>query len=180
MEASISLALRNLQKSITCSICIDYFSNPITVLCGHSFCKGCIDQALLQKSLCPVCSAKIRKRTIEPNDSLQPLIATIANFVDSCQLGEVHSSSNEAARCIVNNSSKSQQSVSRLMQVNEVDIGIQKDNVEVLNVVSRSSHVTTESASVTTAALHKAGSLVNVVPRQWIGKNGQWCYQSYL
>ncbi|XP_074051153.1 tripartite motif-containing protein 64-like [Macrotis lagotis] len=34
--------LQKLQKEITCSICKSYFSQPVTIMCGHSFCQACL------------------------------------------------------------------------------------------------------------------------------------------
>ncbi|XP_027693066.1 E3 ubiquitin-protein ligase TRIM11-like [Vombatus ursinus] len=41
MAAAMEM-LHELQKKITCSICRSYFSEPVTVGCGHSFCRACL------------------------------------------------------------------------------------------------------------------------------------------
>ncbi|KAM9095335.1 probable E3 ubiquitin-protein ligase TRIML1 [Sarcophilus harrisii] len=41
MEAAAEL-LKELQSNITCKICRGYFSKPITIQCGHSFCGACL------------------------------------------------------------------------------------------------------------------------------------------
>lgn len=34
---------RKLQEEATCSICLDYFTDPVmTTCCGHNFCRECI------------------------------------------------------------------------------------------------------------------------------------------
>lgn len=159
------MALRNLQKSITCSICLDYFSDPITVLCGHSFCKTCIDQALIQKSFCPICSSKIRKRTIESNGGLQPLISKIAIFVDDC-----HSSSD-----LPLNVHRGAHGLSTKIPIKNVKPPIVP--VEVISVAEstdcgqqlESGSRSYSNPSMLPVVRHKIGSLVNVSPRLWIG-----------
>eukprot|EP00069_Balaena_mysticetus_P009484 bmy_20272T0 len=33
---------RKLQEEATCSICLDYFTDPVMTTCGHNFCRECI------------------------------------------------------------------------------------------------------------------------------------------
>ncbi|KFP01425.1 Nuclear factor 7, brain, partial [Calypte anna] len=32
-----------LEEDLTCAICLCLFSNPVTVPCGHNFCRSCLD-----------------------------------------------------------------------------------------------------------------------------------------
>ncbi|XP_078008346.1 LOW QUALITY PROTEIN: tripartite motif-containing protein 64B-like [Phascolarctos cinereus] len=41
MAAAVEM-LQELQREITCSICRSYFSEPVTIGCGHSFCRACL------------------------------------------------------------------------------------------------------------------------------------------
>lgn len=47
MEAS------NDPEFINCYVCLNTWEDPYTIPCGHTFCKGCIDQ--LQSPKCPIC-----------------------------------------------------------------------------------------------------------------------------
>ncbi|EAS07513.2 ATP-dependent protease LA (LON) domain protein (macronuclear) [Tetrahymena thermophila SB210] len=38
-----------------CIICQDIFYQPVTLPCGHSYCRPCIKESLINKPLCPVC-----------------------------------------------------------------------------------------------------------------------------
>uniref|UniRef100_A0A3P8UZN4 Uncharacterized protein n=1 Tax=Cynoglossus semilaevis TaxID=244447 RepID=A0A3P8UZN4_CYNSE len=44
---------------LTCSICLAIFSDPVMLLCGHSFCRKCIEDSLTSKRLCPQCRADV-------------------------------------------------------------------------------------------------------------------------
>ncbi|XP_065808545.1 E3 ubiquitin-protein ligase TRIM39-like [Labrus bergylta] len=45
------------EAHILCSICLDVFNRPVTIPCGHNFCKCCIteDWKINRKCKCPVC-----------------------------------------------------------------------------------------------------------------------------
>eukprot|EP00405_Crypthecodinium_cohnii_P024159 CAMPEP_0206488404 /NCGR_PEP_ID=MMETSP0324_2-20121206/42386_1 /ASSEMBLY_ACC=CAM_ASM_000836 /TAXON_ID=2866 /ORGANISM="Crypthecodinium cohnii, Strain Seligo" /LENGTH=408 /DNA_ID=CAMNT_0053967409 /DNA_START=30 /DNA_END=1253 /DNA_ORIENTATION=- len=42
-----------------CTICMRLLLDPVTVGCGHTFCKACVQQSLGYRSLCAVCRAPI-------------------------------------------------------------------------------------------------------------------------
>ena len=45
------------EKDCLCPVCHDFYSDPIMLLCSHSFCKNCIQEWWTQKGskTCPVC-----------------------------------------------------------------------------------------------------------------------------
>ncbi|XP_074125623.1 tripartite motif-containing protein 43-like [Sminthopsis crassicaudata] len=50
--------LKKMQSEITCSICRDYFCEPVTIGCGHSFCQACLTSSRRVEALtfsCPEC-----------------------------------------------------------------------------------------------------------------------------
>ncbi|KAG0085266.1 hypothetical protein BGZ92_009134 [Podila epicladia] len=47
------------QTSLQCSVCCEYFTEPVSAPCGHTFCLGCITQALEVSPGCPLCRTKI-------------------------------------------------------------------------------------------------------------------------
>ncbi|KAG0210423.1 hypothetical protein BGX28_009332 [Mortierella sp. GBA30] len=57
------------QTSLQCSVCCEYFTEPVSAPCGHTFCRGCIVQALDIRNGCPLC-----RTTIDPT-SLYEVIA---------------------------------------------------------------------------------------------------------
>lgn len=58
----------------------EFFEEPVTIKCGHKFCKNCILRvASTAKSSCPICKIKIQKRSI-PKESNQLLQACVKQF----------------------------------------------------------------------------------------------------
>ncbi|XP_074125600.1 tripartite motif-containing protein 43-like [Sminthopsis crassicaudata] len=50
--------LKKMQSEITCSICRGYFCEPVTIGCGHSFCRACLSSSWgvrAQVFSCPEC-----------------------------------------------------------------------------------------------------------------------------
>ncbi|KAF9930416.1 hypothetical protein BGZ67_005835 [Mortierella alpina] len=51
-----------LDGALQCSICVDYFSSPFTVECGHTFCYACLRSWLQIHKSCPTCRTKLLRR----------------------------------------------------------------------------------------------------------------------
>ncbi|XP_044870494.1 interferon-induced very large GTPase 1-like [Mauremys mutica] len=72
---------REVEDEATCPICLDYFSDPVTVDCGHSSCKTCIttycdnwEEGNHGPLCCPICREKIEKVNFRPNWDLAGLV----------------------------------------------------------------------------------------------------------
>ena len=50
-------------KNLECLICMDIFCEPITTICGHSFCKYCLISYLKINLKCPLCRKPILQNT---------------------------------------------------------------------------------------------------------------------
>uniref|UniRef100_A0A8C5MIM3 Uncharacterized protein n=1 Tax=Leptobrachium leishanense TaxID=445787 RepID=A0A8C5MIM3_9ANUR len=46
-----------LRDELTCSVCLNVYTNPVTLTCGHSFCRTCVGNTRAQS--CPECRAGI-------------------------------------------------------------------------------------------------------------------------
>uniref|UniRef100_A0A3Q3MPB8 Zinc-binding protein A33-like n=1 Tax=Mastacembelus armatus TaxID=205130 RepID=A0A3Q3MPB8_9TELE len=46
-------------QDLTCSICQTLFTDPVNLLCGHSFCRQCITDVLSVKQQCPHCRTDV-------------------------------------------------------------------------------------------------------------------------
>ncbi|XP_005221367.1 E3 ubiquitin-protein ligase TRIM65 isoform X2 [Bos indicus] len=50
------MAAQQLEDKLTCSICLELYKEPVTLLCGHNFCGACIrDWWGLCEKVCPEC-----------------------------------------------------------------------------------------------------------------------------
>ncbi|XP_063785116.1 E3 ubiquitin/ISG15 ligase TRIM25-like [Pseudophryne corroboree] len=77
------MASADLRQELDCSICLSIYTDPVTLRCGHNFCRVCIDHMLdtqeewKEEYTCPECRAEFRRRPV-----LQRNI-TLCNIVES-------------------------------------------------------------------------------------------------
>ncbi|XP_062977727.1 E3 ubiquitin-protein ligase TRIM39-like [Elgaria multicarinata webbii] len=74
--ATASSAQR-LQDEASCSLCHKYFTQPVSVDCGHSFCQSCITQHWEKWGSdfsCPRCGEICLKRKFRPNKELENFV----------------------------------------------------------------------------------------------------------
>lgn len=57
---------------LRCSICLDIYREPTSLVCSHMFCKKCIDEWVIRyrKTQCPVCNAKFHRNGLKPAPSV--------------------------------------------------------------------------------------------------------------
>ncbi|XP_069619067.1 E3 ubiquitin/ISG15 ligase TRIM25-like [Ranitomeya imitator] len=61
------MASAGLRKELECSVCLNIYTDPVTLRCGHSFCGVCIDQVLITQDKsgvysCPECREEFQER----------------------------------------------------------------------------------------------------------------------
>ncbi|XP_075711877.1 E3 ubiquitin-protein ligase TRIM21-like [Rhinoderma darwinii] len=83
------MASAGLREELGCSICLSLYTDPLTLRCGHNFCRVCIDQVLNTKDgsgvySCPECRAEFQERP-----ALQRNI-TLCNVVENIQSTQPH------------------------------------------------------------------------------------------
>ncbi|XP_069630194.1 E3 ubiquitin-protein ligase TRIM39 isoform X2 [Haliaeetus albicilla] len=70
-------SVESLQDEASCSICLELFQDPVSIHCGHSFCRVCITQnwkGLTTNFSCPRCREMVPRESIRPNWELANII----------------------------------------------------------------------------------------------------------
>ncbi|XP_044838392.1 zinc finger protein RFP-like [Mauremys mutica] len=65
--------VESLQEEATCPVCLEYFTEPVTLECGHNFCRACISQCWegsATAASCPQCRETVQQRNLRPNRQL--------------------------------------------------------------------------------------------------------------
>ncbi|XP_065420241.1 E3 ubiquitin-protein ligase TRIM41-like [Chrysemys picta bellii] len=71
--------VKDLQEAVICSICLDYFNDPVILKCGHNFCRSCITQYLKDSKnsppySCPQCREAFGEGELQPNWQLRNVV----------------------------------------------------------------------------------------------------------
>ncbi|XP_067406671.1 E3 ubiquitin-protein ligase TRIM39-like [Emydura macquarii macquarii] len=69
--------LETLRMDTTCSICLEYLMDPVTIGCGHSFCRVCIHRCWepgTHDFLCPVCRKLCAQHVVVPSRQLASVV----------------------------------------------------------------------------------------------------------
>ncbi|XP_034530109.1 E3 ubiquitin-protein ligase TRIM39-like isoform X2 [Notolabrus celidotus] len=87
------------EEQFQCSICLDVFTDPVTIPCGHNFCKSCITKHwdIKVPCECPLCKDVFKKR---PELRVNTFISEMA-----CQVRQ--STAKKTSSCSVQRSSSS-------------------------------------------------------------------------
>ncbi|XP_077779213.1 tripartite motif-containing protein 10-like [Podarcis muralis] len=74
----------DVDQEVLCPICKDYLAEPVTLDCGHNYCKGCItdccriwEEQDVGDLGCPVCKARMRRGSFRPNWQLANIVEKI-------------------------------------------------------------------------------------------------------
>ena len=59
-------------SELDCAICHELLLQPVTTVCGHTFCRNCLVRALDYREECPACRAHVA-----PNFNVNVLLAAI-------------------------------------------------------------------------------------------------------
>uniref|UniRef100_K7F4R6 E3 ubiquitin-protein ligase TRIM39-like n=1 Tax=Pelodiscus sinensis TaxID=13735 RepID=K7F4R6_PELSI len=68
---------RSFQDEVTCPICLECFTDPVTIECGHNFCRACLSQGRVGAQLLPQCRETITQRHLRPNCQLGNLVELV-------------------------------------------------------------------------------------------------------
>uniref|UniRef100_A0A671ER61 Tripartite motif containing 22 n=1 Tax=Rhinolophus ferrumequinum TaxID=59479 RepID=A0A671ER61_RHIFE len=75
----------NIQEELTCPLCLDLLTEPLSLDCGHSFCQACITAnnkepmfALGGEHQCPVCQSRYQPYNLRPNWKLANILKKLS------------------------------------------------------------------------------------------------------
>ncbi|XP_054554358.1 E3 ubiquitin-protein ligase TRIM38-like isoform X2 [Talpa occidentalis] len=94
---ALATATKKMREEATCSICLELMTEPVSIHCGHSFCRRCIEGILenprgtssLREPQCPLCRAPFQRESLRSIKQLENLIQTVRE-IDSERLCEEH------------------------------------------------------------------------------------------
>jgi len=66
-----------------CPICFDLIFDPVTVNCGHSFCRSCLARAIDHNPVCPVCRAAVPQYSTQFSRPTDILIQQLSKLLFS-------------------------------------------------------------------------------------------------
>uniref|UniRef100_A0A8C3HXF4 Uncharacterized protein n=1 Tax=Chrysemys picta bellii TaxID=8478 RepID=A0A8C3HXF4_CHRPI len=77
--------VKDLQEAVNCSICLDYFNDPVILKCGHNFCRACIIQYCKESKTspsysCPQCREVFGEGEFQPNWQLRNIVDIAKNI----------------------------------------------------------------------------------------------------
>ncbi|XP_063099300.1 tripartite motif-containing protein 75-like [Cavia porcellus] len=78
--------MAQLKAETKCSICLDDLVDPVTIQCGHNFCRACIWQSwanLKDKFPCPVCRFECEKYYYWSNKQLGSMVQIVSKLHSS-------------------------------------------------------------------------------------------------
>ncbi|XP_048220082.1 tripartite motif-containing protein 43-like [Perognathus longimembris pacificus] len=79
------------QEGMSCVICLNTLIDPVTIVCGHTFCRPCLCLAwekAQNPARCPVCRAPSKRRNLKTNIKMKNLVsiarkASLQQFLSS-------------------------------------------------------------------------------------------------
>nr|XP_014435936.1 E3 ubiquitin-protein ligase TRIM41-like [Pelodiscus sinensis] len=79
--------VKGLQEAVLCSLCREYFQDPVILKCGHNFCRACITQYCeasrsAASYACPQCGKAFGKGEFQPNRQLRNVVELTRRLPD--------------------------------------------------------------------------------------------------
>ncbi|KAJ1210821.1 hypothetical protein NDU88_006183 [Pleurodeles waltl] len=77
---AVAAQVTSLKDEATCSICLEYFTDPVTIDCGHNFCRSCITpcwEGRGENFPCPQCREMSTERSLRPNRQLRNIVGMV-------------------------------------------------------------------------------------------------------
>lgn len=71
-------SLMQVEQSLRCHVCKDFFNSPVITSCSHTFCSLCIRRALNTDGKCPLCRATDQESKLRGNWAIREAVDTFA------------------------------------------------------------------------------------------------------
>ncbi|TFJ97879.1 N(G),N(G)-dimethylarginine dimethylaminohydrolase 2 [Platysternon megacephalum] len=76
--------VERLREDVTCSICLDVLNDPVSIECGHNFCRGCLaahwSGVSARGPRCPECRAPCSRDRMIPDTRVKSLVEKIRDL----------------------------------------------------------------------------------------------------
>lgn len=83
-----SAVLVDIRDEVTCPICLELLTEPLSIDCGHSFCQACISRNSAEsvtgqegEGSCPVCQTSYQPGDLRPNRHLANIAERLREVV---------------------------------------------------------------------------------------------------
>ncbi|XP_075768928.1 zinc finger protein RFP-like [Pelodiscus sinensis] len=73
-------AVESLRKEVTCTVCLEYFMDPVITACGHNFCCTCLRRCWERPDPavpCPLCRDPVQQGSLQPNRQLANVVELV-------------------------------------------------------------------------------------------------------
>ncbi|XP_059813874.1 nuclear factor 7, ovary-like isoform X2 [Hypanus sabinus] len=72
----------SLSEEVICPVCLDFFTDPVSLECGHNFCRSCITRCWEreERNSCPECREEFADRTLRASRALANLAEKFRNL----------------------------------------------------------------------------------------------------
>lgn len=79
----LEIAIRTMVNELSCPICLQPMQQPMTLTtCAHTFCSDCLHASQKRKQACPLCNAKVTKRTVMEDAFFTELMQKLNDLLD--------------------------------------------------------------------------------------------------